>query len=105
MPTSLIYTGGGIMIFFIGLHALLVHRHLLRKILAINVMSGGVFLVFIALGARAPDGVTDPVPQAMVLTGIVVALCFTAVALVLAVRIYSLTGCTTFAQDQESADD
>ena len=105
MPTSLFYAAGGIIIFFIGLHALLVHRHLLRKILAINVMSSGVFLVFIALGSRAPDGVTDPVPQALVLTGIVVALCFTAVALVLTVRIYSLTGCTTLDQDQESAGD
>lgn len=105
MPTSLLYAGGGIMIFFIGLHALLIQRHLLRKILATNVMSSGVFLVFIALGSRAPGGVTDPVPQALVLTGIVVALCFTAVALVLAVRIHSLTGCTTFDQDRESAGD
>lgn len=105
MPTSLLYAGGGILIFFIGLHALLIHRHLLRKILAINVMCSGVFLVFIALGSRTAAGVTDPVPQAMVLTGIVVALCFTAVGLVLAVRIHSLTGCTTLDQNRESPGD
>lgn len=105
MPSSLLFASGGIMLFFIALHALLVHRHLLRKILAANVMGSGVFLVFISLGSRAPDGITDPVPQAMVLTGIVVALCFTAVALALAVRIHRLTGCTTFVQNQESAGD
>lgn len=105
MSPSLLYAAGGIMIFFIGLHALLVHRHLLRKILAVNIMGSGVFLVFIALGSRASEDITDPVPQAMVLTGIVVALCFTAVALALAVRIHSLTGCTTFAQDQEPSGD
>ncbi len=105
MSVSVLYAGGGTLLFFIGLHALLVYPHLLRKILAANIMGSGVFMVFVALGARSSDGVTDPVPQAMVLTGIVVSLCFTAVALVLAVRIHRLTGCTTFVQDQEAAGD
>lgn len=105
MSTALLYAGSGIILFSIGLHALLVRRHLLRKILSANIMGSGVFMVFIAMGARVADGVTDPVPQAMVLTGIVVSLCFTAVAIVLAVRIHKLTGCTTLAVDEESSID
>lgn len=103
MTAPLLYTGTGLILFFIGLHALLAHRHLLRKILAANVMGSGVFMVFIALAARTEP--TDPVPQAMVLTGIVVSLCFTAVAMVLAVRIHAISGCTTLVQSQESTGD
>jgi multicomponent Na+:H+ antiporter subunit C len=59
-----------------------------RKVLAANVMVSGIFLVFIALGRRSPP-VTDPVPQAMVLTGIVIAVSTTALALALIKRLYS----------------
>ena len=105
MNIALLYAGSGIVLFSIGLHALLVRRHLLRKILAANIMGSGVFMVFIAMGARGGAEFADPVPQAMVLTGIVVSLCFTAVAIVLAVRINQLTGCTTLAVDEESSFD
>ncbi|MBW6509081.1 MAG: sodium:proton antiporter [Desulfuromonadales bacterium] len=105
MNTVSLYAGSGIILFSLGLHALLIRRHLLRKILAANIMGSGVFMVFIAMGARGESGVADPVPQAMVLTGIVVSLCFTAVAIVLAVRINKLTGCTTLAVDEESSID
>ena len=42
----------------------------------------------------------DPVPHAMVLTGIVVAVSATAFALVLARRIYSVTGSTRLPEDK-----
>lgn len=105
MTIPVLYAGSGILLFFISLHALLVRRHLLRKILAANIMGSGVFMVFIALGARGDRAVADPVPQVMVLTGIVVSLCFTAVAIALAVRIHNLTDCTTLAADEESSID
>jgi len=105
MSAVLLYAGSGVILFSIGLHAMLVRRHLLRKILAANIMGSGVFMVFIAVGARGEGASADPVPQAMVLTGIVVSLCFTAVAIVLAVRINKLTGCTTLAVDEESSID
>ncbi len=105
MIAPLLYASGGILLFFIGLHALLTRRHLLRKILAINIMGSGVFMVFIAIGARGTGAVSDPVTQVMVLTGIVVSLCFTAVAIALTIRIHNLTNCTTFATDEESSLD
>jgi len=71
----------------LGLYGLLAYPQPLRKVLAANVMISGVFLVFIALGRRSPP-VTDPVPQAMVLTGIVIAVSTTALALVIIKRLY-----------------
>ncbi|MFN2347989.1 MAG: sodium:proton antiporter [Thioalkalivibrio sp.] len=88
--TSL-YLVGGAILFALGLHALVVRRHLLLKVLAINVMGSGVFMVLLALGARG--GVEpDPVPHALVLTGIVVAVSATAFALALILRVKAVTG-------------
>jgi len=84
-----VYAAAGILLFFIGLYALFFRRQLLRKILAANVMGSGVFLIFIGL-VKQPGQSTDPVPQAMVLTGIIVTLCFTAAAIALAIRLKEL---------------
>ena len=77
----------GAALFSIGLFGVMTQRPVLQRILALNVMGSGVFLAFVTLAARGPDEQADPVPQAMVLTGIVVAVCATALALTLADRI------------------
>lgn len=82
----------GVGLFCIGLYALIVYAHLLRKILAINVMGSGVFLVLAALAGRTVDAAPDPVPHAMVITGIVVAVATTAFALVLMLKVVEKTG-------------
>ena len=56
----------------------------LRRVIAVNLMGSGVFLLLVAIAARGAGDRPDPVPHAMVLTGIVVAVCATGVALVLA---------------------
>lgn len=90
--TVMIYTMTGIAIFVIGLYYLLVSEHLMRRILAANVLGTGIFLVLIAMAGRDPEVPPDPVPQAMVLTGIVVAVSATALGLSLARHIYAETG-------------
>ncbi|MDP1647448.1 MAG: NADH-quinone oxidoreductase subunit K [Rubrivivax sp.] len=92
MSAGLLYAFAGAALLALGLYALVVHGHLLRKILAVNVVGSGVFLVLVGLAQR--DGAADPVPQAMVLTGIVVAVSATALALVLMRRLFDLTGAT-----------
>ena len=59
----------------IGLYGLIVQPHPLRKMLSFNVLGGGTFLLFGAIARRgAPAGFGgDPVPQALVITGMVVA--------------------------------
>ena len=69
----------------LGLFGLIVHPQPLRKILAFNLIGGGVFLLFGAVarrGAAAGFG-GDPVPQALVITGLVVAFAATALAVAL----------------------
>jgi multicomponent Na+:H+ antiporter subunit C len=74
----------GAALFALGLKGVFSDAEALRRIIAVNVMGNGVFLVFVALAAPQPGGVADPVPHAMVLTGIVVAVCATGLALTLA---------------------
>lgn len=90
MSPLLTYGSAGAMLIAIGLYALIVRRHLLRKIVALNVIGNGVFLTLVAAASRL--GTPDPVPHAMVLTGIVVAVSATAFALALAVRLRDATG-------------
>lgn len=90
MSSAMIYALAGVALFFIGVAGMILQSHLLRKILAFNIMGSGAFLVLIGLGQRG--GVTDPVPQAMVLTGIVVSVAATALALALARRLLDLSG-------------
>lgn len=82
MTLMIFYGLCGITLFVIGLYGLIMQPHVLQKIIAVNIMGSGCFLYLIAL-ARTADGVTDSVPHAMVITGIVVAVSTTAVALVL----------------------
>lgn len=90
--TNLLYSFTGLVLFAFGFCALVACSHLLRKILGVNVMSSGVFLFLVATSYR-PEGVTvDPVPHAMVLTGIVVSVSTTAVALVLASLVQQTSG-------------
>ena len=88
MTPGLLYGLTGIGLFALGLHALLVRPRFLRKVLGLNVAGSGVFLLLVALAHRG-EGPPDPVPHAMVLTGIVVAVSATALALALIRRIHA----------------
>lgn len=90
MSSALLYAATGCLLFVLGLGGVLLLRQLLRRILAFNLMGSGAFLVLVGLAQR--HGIADPVPQAMVLTGIVVAVAATALALTLARRWQALSG-------------
>lgn len=98
-----LYLLAGAALFAIGFYSLLVQRHLLRRILALNVMGSGVFLFYIALAAQVPGSIPDPVPHAMVLTGIVVSVCATGLALALADRLQVVTGKTELGEEDFTA--
>jgi multicomponent Na+:H+ antiporter subunit C len=77
----------------IGFYGLIIHPDPLRRILAFNVLGSGVFLLFgiIARRGTAAGALADPVPQAMVITGIVVAFAATALAVALLGRLSAQT--------------
>lgn len=64
-----------------GLRAILLAEAMLQRVIAMNVMGAGVFLMLITIAYRGRDAAPDPIPHALVLTGIVVAVSATAVAM------------------------
>ncbi|MDT8449869.1 MAG: NADH-quinone oxidoreductase subunit K [Wenzhouxiangellaceae bacterium] len=85
-------------IFGIGAYGLLISRHVMRKLLALNLMLSAVFLLLIVVPAPI-GGQPDPVPQALVLTGIVIAVSTTAFALALMVRLFGKQGHASIPSD------
>ena len=90
----------------VGLYGLIANPLPLRKILAFNVIGSGVFLLFGVIaqrGAGAGFG-GDPVPQALLITGIVVAFSATALAVALLLRVHETTGSASLADEPPPAE-
>jgi multicomponent Na+:H+ antiporter subunit C len=85
--TEIVYGLTGVGLFALGLNGALVHRAFLGRVIGINICGAGVFLVFVTIAYRGPSLAPDPVPHALVLTGIVVAVSATALALALGRRL------------------
>ncbi len=94
-----------VVLFCIGIYTTLSQTSLMKKIIGINIMSNAIFLLLIAAanirGGTAPimhdhasEGLfyVNPLPAALVLTGIVVSLSVTAFALSIVVRLYEYYG-------------
>ena len=90
----------------LGFYCLLFKRNLIKLIIGLSVMTDGIHLFLISMGYRA-DGIVpifnsevapnlqyfmtkavDPLPQALVLTSIVINICITSLALSLCIYAY-----------------
>lgn len=97
MSAAALYAWAGVALCTLGLFGFIVQRHLVRRLLAFNIMGSGCFLLLVGL---AQDGRgNDPVPQALVLTGIVVAVASTALALVIFRRWFRVSGESVLPED------
>jgi multicomponent Na+:H+ antiporter subunit C len=88
----------------VGFYAVIAKTNLVKKLLGLSIFQGAVFLLYITMdkveGGTAPiiqAGVTDavysnPLPQVLILTAIVVGISTTALGLALIVRIYEAYG-------------
>jgi multicomponent Na+:H+ antiporter subunit C len=85
----------------LGLYGLITNPQPLRKILAFNLIGSGVFLLFGIIARRGAGAgfPADPVPQSMVITGIVVAFAASALAIALVLQLFEETGRVTLRSD------
>ena len=95
-----------VILFAIGAATVLTRANLFKKLIGINIMESAIFLMFIAAsnirGGRVPildkadskDVYINPLPSALMLTGIVVSVSVTAFALALIIRLYQEYGTT-----------
>ena len=98
----------GFLLILIGLYGALTHHDIMRMIVAFTVSNTGVNLVLVAVGyirgraapiiddsvpaAEAAQRMIDPLPQALVLTAIVIGVGITALMLAYAYKIYLVKG-------------
>lgn len=93
-----------LLVFIIGLYGVISKNNLIKKIMGLTIMNGSIVLFFISIGYKkgglapilekgtidgTPTIVVDPLPQALMLTAIVIGISVTALALALIVKIYS----------------
>jgi len=89
-----------LVLFAVGIYCLLVKKNLIKKIVGLGIAEYAVNLFFILLGYRrggeAPimdknaviTNFVDPLPQALILTSIVIGLAVTALMVAIVVRLY-----------------
>lgn len=101
-----VYYFGAISLILIGLYAVLVKKNLLKILIGLSIMETGVNLLLISIGyvsggrsapilsegGIGPNQAVDPIPQALVLTAIVIGVATTAMALSVAMLIYEKYG-------------
>ncbi|MEA3521638.1 MAG: NADH-quinone oxidoreductase subunit K [Campylobacterota bacterium] len=95
---------GSMTLFFIGLFGLLTRKHFIKIFMSIAIMETSVFLLFIGLTFDskliAPivhvnsTPMNDPIPHAMILTAIVIAMAVLALGVSFAIEYFKLTGKT-----------
>ncbi len=85
MTSDLIYICAGASLVGLALYRLATCSDMLLRVLSLNVLAVGIAMLLLASAQEA--GTTDAVPQAFVLTGIVVLVAVTAALLALAERI------------------
>lgn len=87
-----------IFLFLTGFWGIIAKKNIIKKIFGLSIINSAVVILFILEGSRiggnAPimeeglKNAADPVPQALMLTAIVIGVCITALALALAFRLY-----------------
>lgn len=97
---------GAFILLVIGLESLLLNDNLIKKVIGLGIFTDGIHLFLISIGWRgggiAPiiqdisfrnfSIMVDPIPQALVLTSIVIDLSVTSVALAIIIKIYKNYG-------------
>jgi len=100
------FFGGSILLILIGLYGVITKRNLIKILIGLSLMDTGVNVLLVSLGyvenGNAPiltsiiknnsGAFVDPVPQALVLTAIVIGIAILALGLAVTIKIYEKYG-------------
>jgi multicomponent Na+:H+ antiporter subunit C len=87
-----------LLIILIAFYGLIISENLIKKVMCLNIIQNSIILFFVRIGYlenALPPILTDlhaeyvdPLPQALMLTAIVIGVCFNTLALTIIVKIY-----------------
>ncbi|HKL74976.1 MAG TPA: NADH-quinone oxidoreductase subunit K [Halanaerobiales bacterium] len=100
------FFGGSILLILIGLYGVITKRNLIKILIGLSLMDTGVNVLLVSLGyvenGNAPiltsiiknnsGAFVDPIPQALVLTAIVIGVAILALGLAVTIKIYEKYG-------------
>ncbi len=94
-----------LILFFIGVYGLIARRNVIKSIMSLGIMQAAAVLFFISINAtksvQAPIGKVlhensaDPVPQALMITAVVIGVSITALCLTMFITQYHVYGLPT----------
>ncbi len=94
-----------VILFLVGIYGLLARRNIIKTVISLGIIQAGVILFFLSIrftaDSRPPIGLeggamVDPLPQALMITTIVIGVAVTAVALTMFVTLYHRYGTTNW---------
>ncbi len=102
-----------IILFVLGAWGMVGKDNLIKKVIGLNLFNSAIVILFIYLGSRSGSTApimeeniravpVDPLPQALMLTAIVIGICLTALALSLILRIYHRHGTLSISRIEDS---
>lgn len=97
-----------IVLFFLGLYGIIARRNIVKTVISIGIMESAVILFFISanyvqgglppIGDVNPERMVDPMPQALMITAIVIGVSVTAVSLTMFITLYHKYGSTNWSK-------
>lgn len=95
-----------IILFFMGFYGLVVRKNIIRTIISFGIIQSAIILFFVTInfnsgdivpiGSNLGNNVADPVPQALMITAIVIGVAVTAVSLTMFITLYHKFGTTNW---------
>jgi len=95
-----------LVLFFIGVYGLTARRNIIKSIIGLGIMQAAIILFFVTVNASVDDvppigvaigvQVADPVPQALMITAVVIGVSVTAVSLTMFISLFHKYGSTNW---------
>ncbi|MCT4598544.1 MAG: cation:proton antiporter subunit C [Vallitalea sp.] len=95
----------GVALFLIGIYGLLARRNIIKTIISMGIIQSGIILFFLTINytrnSIPPIGTnlertSDPLPQALMITAVVIGISITAVSLIMFITLYHRYGTTNW---------
>lgn len=104
-----------LLLFFIGVYGIIARRNILKSIISLSIMQAAIVLFFISIDHTqdmvAPIGtsfngpVADPIPQALMITAIVIGVSVTSLSLTMFTSLYHKYGSTNWKKVRQKRGD
>lgn len=104
-----------IILFFIGVYGLAARRNIIKSIMSLGIMQAAIILFFVSIHAStvSPPPIgrvfqtppADPVPQALMITAVVIGISVTAVSLTMFITLYKKYGTTNWNKVKRKRED